>query len=70
MALTTEQGKALVYELTMEYIKQTELLKCNECDINDRITKIAQISEIIYNAVDKNYHDFKWLYRIFIFNFV
>ena len=61
MALTTQQGKALVHELTMEYVKQTEMLKCSSDSLDTKIAKIAEISDIISKAVEKNYHDFKFL---------
>lgn len=61
MALTSQQGKELVHELTMEYVKQVGLLNCRPDEIEEKIAKIADISKVIYNAVDKNYHDFKWL---------
>lgn len=61
MALTTPQGKQFVRELTMEYIKQNQLLKCNTDKIDEQITKIATVSQLIENAVEKHYHDFKCL---------
>lgn len=61
MELSTPQGKNFVHELTIEYIKQNELLKCLPRDIDSQIAKIAEISETISNAVAKRYHSFNFL---------
>lgn len=61
MALTTQQGKALVQELTMEYIKQNDILHCRFDDIDEKVTFIAQISEKFEKAIEKNYHNIKFL---------
>jgi len=39
--MTNERGKSFAHELTMEYIKQNELLKCKEEDIPNQISKIV-----------------------------
>lgn len=61
MALTTQQGKALLHELTIEYIKQNDLLHCRFDDIDEKVAFIAQISAKFEKAIEKNYHDIKFL---------
>lgn len=61
MALTTQQGKMLVHELTMEYIKQNNLLNCRIEDIEGKVSKIAEISAYFEKAIEKKYHDIKFL---------
>lgn len=51
----------LIKELTMEYVKQNNIMRCKENDIDNQVSKITTISELIYDAVDKNYHNFKFL---------
>ncbi len=57
----TDKSTQLAKELTMEYVKQNKMLTCSESQIESQITKIAKVSQIIYDAVDKNYHNFKFL---------
>lgn len=57
----TQQGMQLIKELTMEYVKQNNIMRCKENDIDSQVSKIAAISQLIYDAVDKNYHKFKFL---------
>lgn len=59
--LSTQQGKNLVYELTMEYVKRNNMLDCSKEALPTAIKKIADVSNIISDAVEKNYHDFKFL---------
>jgi hypothetical protein len=59
--LQTPQGKQLAYELTMEYIKQNNLLQCNQSNIPDRIREIAKISSIMCDAIESEYHSIKFL---------
>ena len=61
MSLSTPQSKALVYDLTMEDVKQARLLECSTDNIDEQIETIAKVSQIIYDAVDKRYHNFKCL---------
>ena len=60
MALTSE-SKIFVQELTMEYIKQNNLLKCSSVELSTRINEIAKVSTIIANEVDRKRLDFKFL---------
>lgn len=57
----TQQSIQLVKELTMEYVKQNDMMKCDENAIESQISKIAKVSQIVYDAVDKNFHNFKIL---------
>jgi len=57
----TQQSTQLAKELTMEYVRQNNMMKCNESQIENQISKIATVSQLIYDAVDKNYHNFKFL---------
>ncbi len=59
--MTNERGKSFAYELTMEYIKQNELLKCKEEDIPKQFDKIVKVENIIFDNVEKNFHNFKFL---------
>ena len=56
-----DKGTQLARELTMEYVRQNKMLSCSESNIESQIQKIAKISQIIYDSVQKNYHDFKFL---------
>lgn len=55
--LTTQQGKRFAYELTMEYIHQNQLLKCTNGEIADRIHKISEISTLICESIENEYHN-------------
>lgn len=57
----TQQGIQLSKELTLEYVRQNNILKCNEDEIESQILKIANVSQIIYNSIQDNYHNFKIL---------
>lgn len=57
--MTTEIKQKLIYDLTLEYVKQNELLKCHQDSLETRIEGIAKISEIIDNAVSNNINKFK-----------
>lgn len=54
-------GKQLAYELTMEYIKQNNMMKCQPEDIPSQISQIAKVSELICNGIKKEYHNIKFL---------
>ena len=60
MALTAPE-KSIVHELTMAYVEQSELFKCRTNDIEERVAKVAEISQIIATAVEKQHDNFKWL---------
>ena len=57
----TDKGTQLVKELTMEYIRQNNMLSCTESKIESQVDKIAEISQIIHKAVEKNFHNIKFL---------
>lgn len=57
----TPQSTQLVKELTMEYVKQNKMLTCTETQLETQIEKIAKVSQIICDSVDKNFHKFKFL---------
>ncbi len=57
----TDKSILLAKELTMEYVKQNNMLSCGDDQIETQITKIAKVSQIIYDSVQKNYHNFKFL---------
>ena len=53
-------GRKLTKELTMEYIKQNNLLKCSKENIESQMQEIAEISKIIGDSVTKHFHDFSF----------
>lgn len=58
----TPQGKQFVYDLTMEYIKQNNMLKCDSTsEIHERIEEISKASKEIDKAITTRYHDFDFL---------
>lgn len=57
----TDKSILLAKELTMEYVKQNNLLSCDESQIEFQISKIAKVSQIIYDSVQNNFHNFKFL---------
>ena len=57
----TDKSILLVKELTMEYVKQNNMLSCSENQIESQILKIAKVSQIIYDSVQNNFHSFKFL---------
>lgn len=59
--IDTPQGKTLVHELTLEYIRQNNLLKYTKENIPNQINEIVEISNMIYDEVEKHYFDFKML---------
>lgn len=59
--LTTPEGIQFARELTMEYVKQNNMLKCNTKDIPNRISEIAKVSDAMMNAVEKEFHNIKFL---------
>lgn len=59
--MTNERCKSFAHELTMEYIKQNNLLKCKKEDIPKQIEEIVKAENIIFDSVDKNFHNFKFL---------
>ena len=56
--MTNQRGLNFAHELTMEYIKQNNLLQCDEKDIPKQISKIAKIENIIVDSVGENFHNF------------
>lgn len=59
--MTNQQGKNFAYQLTMEYIKQNNMLQCNKEDIPKCINDIVEVENIIFDCVEKNFHNFKFL---------
>lgn len=59
--MTNARGLELARELTMEYIRQNNLLKCDKEDIPIQIKNIVNVENIIVNCIEKNFHDFKTL---------
>lgn len=57
--LTTPQGKNLAHELTLEYVKQNNLLQCSKQLIPEKIDFIVEIENLICDCIEKRYHDFK-----------
>lgn len=57
----TDKGTQLVKELTMEYIRQNNMLSCTESKIESQVDKIAEISQIMHKAVENNFHNIKFL---------
>lgn len=56
----TDKSILLAKELTMEYVKQNNMLACDESEIESQISKIAKVSQIIYDSVQNNFHKFKF----------
>lgn len=56
-----EQGKRFAHELTMEYIRQNNLLQYTKQSIPNKIDYIVEIENLIYEIVEKRYNDFKTL---------
>lgn len=59
--LKTQQGKNLVHEFTMEYIRQNNLLCCDKKSIPEKIDEIIEVQNIISDAIEKRYFDFNFL---------
>jgi hypothetical protein len=59
--IMTDKSILLAKELTMEYVKQNNMLACDESEIESQISKIAKVSQIIYDSVQNNFHKFKFL---------
>ena len=59
--VTTQQGKNFVHELLIEYIKQNNVLQCSKEALPQKISKIAEIENIISDSVQKEYHNFSFL---------
>ncbi len=59
--LITQQGKNLAHELTLEYVRQNNLLQCNKQTLPDNIDRIVEIENIISECIEKRYDDFKSL---------
>lgn len=57
----TDKSILLAKELTMEYVKQNNMLTCDESEIESQISKITKVSQIIYDSVQNNFHNFKFL---------
>lgn len=57
----TNKSILLAKELTMEYVRQNNMLSCDENQIESQISKIAKVSQIIYDSVQNNFHNFKFL---------
>ena len=57
----TDKSILLAKELTMEYVRQNHMLSCEENQIESQISKIAKVSQIIYDSVQNNFHSFKFL---------
>lgn len=57
---STIDSRKLTKELTMEYIKQNNLLKCSKENIESQMQEIAEISKIIGDSVTKHFHDFSF----------
>lgn len=59
--MTNQQEKNFALELTLEYIRQNNLLRCCESDIPKQIDYIVKIENMIFECIEKRYHDFKFL---------
>lgn len=57
----TDKSMQLAKELTIEYVKQNNMLTCDESQIESQISKIAKVSQIICDSVQENFHNFKFL---------
>ena len=56
--IITDKSILLAKELTMEYVKQNNMLACDESEIESQISKIAKVSQIIYDSVQNNFLQF------------
>lgn len=59
--LTAPQGIQLARKLTMEYVKQNNMLKCSIEDIPNKISEMAKVSDVMMNVVEKEFHNIKFL---------
>lgn len=59
--MTNQQGKNFAYQLTMEYLRQNNILRCEKDEIPKRIDDIVEIENIIFDYVEKRFHDFRYL---------
>ena len=57
---STMDGRKLTKELTMEYVKQNNLLNCSKENIESQMQEIAEISKIIGDSVTRHFHDFSF----------
>lgn len=61
IVIVKEEGRQFVRELTLEYIKQNNLLCEENGSIPEQIDKIVEIENLINNCVENRYSDFKSL---------
>lgn len=61
MFVMNQQGTQLIKELTLEYVKQNNMMKCNESEIEYQVAEIAKASQKISDAVTKNFRNFPFL---------
>ena len=62
MATLTQEEKIFAHELTMEYVKESNLLKDSSADnIEEKIDTIAEVSSAISDAIYKNKRGFCFL---------
>lgn len=54
----TDKNILLAKELTMEYVKQNNMLTCDENEIESQISKIAKVSQTIYDSIQNIFHNF------------
>lgn len=59
--MNSESGNLFARQLLMEYIQQNKLLQCPLENIPNAINQIANASNVIYNAVEAEYHNIKCL---------
>ncbi len=54
----TDKNILLAKELTMEYVKQNNMLTCDENEIESQISKIAKVSQTIYDSIQNIFRNF------------
>lgn len=59
MAMLPDTAKHLVYDLTIEYVRQNNTMNGSLHSMENTIKEIADVSKKIEAAVENNYHEFK-----------
>lgn len=59
--ITKEEGRQFVRDLTLEYIRQNNLLQCDKQCLPEKLDIILETENIINDYVEKRYKDFKAL---------
>lgn len=59
--IVKEEGRQFVRDLTLEYVRQNNLLQCNKQDLPEKLDIILETENIINDYVEKRYKDFRSL---------